>query len=353
MKTSFKFAIASDLHIALPQTIWHHPSRFHLVEYSIPAFEVVLEQIAKLDIDFLLLPGDLTQHGEPENHAWLVQRLSKLPYPVYVIPGNHDVPRPETMGEFAPMYQAFGYTDKSQLYYTKQILPKVWLIGLNSNNFNSYGDQVGEIDPEQINWLEATLENIPSDELILVTVHHNVVEHLPQQKTNPLGRRYMLSNADRLCELLHKFGVKLVFTGHLHVQDIAKSDRYDLYDITTGSLVSYPHPYRVLTYTDGSLQVESYVVKSIPECQDLQQFSREWMGDRAVPFVMRLLTDPPLCNDSIAALEMAKDLRYFWADIAGGDADFRFPQFALKSRNYFEAFSDRPPADNNTVLELR
>jgi len=66
----FKFAIASDLHIALPHTVWHHPSRFHLVEYSISAFEEVLSQLANLDLDFLLLPGDLTQHGEPENQSF-------------------------------------------------------------------------------------------------------------------------------------------------------------------------------------------------------------------------------------------------------------------------------------------
>jgi 3',5'-cyclic AMP phosphodiesterase CpdA len=92
MDINFRFAIVSDLHIALPHTIWDHPSRFHLVEVSIPAFESVLEHLTQLDLDFLLIPGDLTQHGEPENHAWLANRLSQLPFPVYVIPGNHDVP---------------------------------------------------------------------------------------------------------------------------------------------------------------------------------------------------------------------------------------------------------------------
>jgi 3',5'-cyclic AMP phosphodiesterase CpdA len=352
MDISFKFAIASDLHIALPHTIWNHPARFHLVEFSIPAFEVVLADIANLDLDFLLLPGDLTQHGEPENHAWLADRLSQLPYPVYVIPGNHDLPSPETMTKFTPFYKSCGYEDQSQLYYTKEILPKVRLIALNSNNFNQNGEQIGVVDQVQLDWLEAVLENIPPDQLILVTIHHNVVEHLPEQKTNPLGRRYMLSNADRLCELLQKYGVKFVFTGHLHVQDIAKSDRYDLYDITTGSLVSYPHPYRVLNYADGQLKIASHFIKSLPECQDLQHFSREWMGDRAVPFIMRLLTEPPLCTDPTLALEMTKDLRYFWADIAEGDAKFSFPEFSPPAKNYFESYTDCLPADNNTVLSV-
>jgi len=53
----------------------------------------------------------------------------------------------------------------------------------------------------------------------------------------------ILENAPELLQLLRDSGVQLVFTGHLHVQDIAYCQ--GVYDITTGSLVSYPHPYRV------------------------------------------------------------------------------------------------------------
>ena len=90
MTFAIRFAVVSDLHIGLPHTIQDYPTRFHLVEVSIPALEQVLSQISQLDLDFLLIPGDLTQHGEPENHAWLSQRLADLPFPTYVIPGNHD-----------------------------------------------------------------------------------------------------------------------------------------------------------------------------------------------------------------------------------------------------------------------
>lgn len=102
MSLEFRFAIASDLHIALPHTIWDHPTRFHLVEVSIPALELVLERLERLELDFLLLPGDLTQHGEPENHRWLAERLAKLPYPVYVIPEimmcQNSLPRSDRLG---------------------------------------------------------------------------------------------------------------------------------------------------------------------------------------------------------------------------------------------------------------
>jgi 3',5'-cyclic AMP phosphodiesterase CpdA len=356
----FKFAIASDLHIALPHTTWHHPARFHLVEYSISAFEEVLSQLADLDLDFLLLPGDLTQHGEPENHQWLAARLSQLPYPVYVIAGNHDVPTVESFNKFTPNYTKFGFgsglSQPNKLYYECEILPNVRLIGLNSNQFDAEDKQIGWIDEEQLAWLQSILKR-QDYELNLVMIHHNVLEHMHDQSRNALGRRYMLGNNERLCEVLHHGNVKLVFTGHLHVQDIAYSDRYDLYDITTGSLVSYPHPYRVLNYiSDASgdrLEIESFRVKSIPEQPDLLHFSREWMGDRSHPFVVNLLTHPPLNLPLEIAETFTPALRYFWAYIADGDAKFEFPNFPNQIRTYFEAFSDVPPKDNNVTLVLK
>jgi len=356
----FKFAIASDLHIALPHTIWHHATRFHLVEYSIPAFEEVISQLAKLDLDFLLLPGDLTQHGEPENHQWLSKRLAELPYPVYVIAGNHDVPKPETFDKFAPLYTQFGFksglNEPHKLYYECEVLPHVRLIGLNSNQFDANGEQIGWIDEQQLDWLQSILEN-QDYELNLVMIHHNVLEHMHDQSRNALGRRYMLENTERLCTILHQAKVKLVFTGHLHVQDIAYSDRYDFYDITTGSLVSYPHPYRILHYISDAagdrLEIESFRIKSIPEQADLLNFSREWMGDRSHPFVVRLLTHAPLNLPVAIAETLTPDLRYFWANIADGDTKFEFPNFPAEVKEYFEAFSDIPPKDNDVTIILK
>lgn len=346
MSLNFRFAIVSDLHIALPHTIWDHPSRFHLVEVSIPAFESVLEHLTQLDLDFVLLPGDLTQHGEPENHAWLQQRLAQLPFPAYVVPGNHDVPvliadkQSIAFADFPHYYRKFGYENPHKLYYTTQLLSGVRLIGLNSNNFNDQGQQIGRLDSEQLNWLEQVLA-ASKNELVLVMIHHNVVEHLPNQSCHPMANRYMLQNARELVQLLQRYGVNLVFTGHLHVQDVAHAG--GVYDITTGSLVSYPHPYRVLEYHSDNLgrqwlQILSHRVESVPDFPDLQQLSKQWMGDRSFPFLMKLLTLPPLNLPTQQAQELAPSLRDFWATIADGDGLLDFPQFPQKLRRYMQKY---------------
>ncbi|MBE9007558.1 metallophosphoesterase [Fortiea sp. LEGE XX443] len=366
MALNFRFAVVSDLHIALPHTIWDHPSRFHLVEVSIPAFESVIEHLTQLNLDFLLLPGDLTQHGEPENHLWLQKRLSQLPFPVYVVPGNHDVPvlmpDQQSIGfaDFPHYYRKFGYDNLEQIYYTHPVLPGVRLIGLNSNIFSEEGQQLGRLDSKQLSWLEDVLA-AATDELVLVMVHHNVVEHIPQQSRHPMGNRYMLDNAPQLLKLLRQYGVKLVFTGHLHVQDIAYSD--GVYDITTGSLVSYPHPYRVFEFRQDNygrewLQILSHRVESVPNFPNLQHLSKQWMGDRSLPFLMKFLTHPPLNLPVAQAQEIAPSLRDFWATIADGDALFDYPQFPQKVRRYIQAYgaianSGTPNLiDNNSTLLL-
>lgn len=363
MALNFRFAVASDLHIAVPNTIAEQAHRFHLVEVSIPAFEVVLENLSKLDIDFLLLPGDLTQDGEPENHTWLSKKLATLPYPVYVVPGNHDVPtkfaNDDSIGlaDFPSYYHHCGYDYQERLFYTKQILPGVRIICLNSNQFDSSGKQeyTGGLEAEQLEWLKQVLTTA-EEELVMVMVHHNVIEHLPDQSHNSLGRRYMLENRLALLDILKSAGVKLIFTGHLHVQDVAEYQ--GIYEITTGSLVTYPHPYRIIDFTTDSsgqqsLKIESHRVNSLPNFPTLSDISRNWLGDRSFRFMFKLLTNPPVNLSPEIAEKLAPSLRYFWADIAGGDAVFDFPEFPPHARQYFESFSATNSIDNNATLLLQ
>jgi 3',5'-cyclic AMP phosphodiesterase CpdA len=348
MKTerNFRFAIVSDLHIALPHTIWDHPSRFHLVEISIPALEKVFAHLTQLNLDFLLIPGDLTQHGEADNHQWLQNRLQSLPFPVYVIPGNHDVPslaatkQSIAWADFPEFYRPFGYENIHNLYYSCELQPGLHLIALNSNQFDEQGNQIGMLDSQQLIWLEETLETL-QDQYILVMIHHNVIEHLPGQLNHELGKRYMLANAPILRKILQKFAIKFIFTGHLHVQDVVENE--GIYEITTGSLVSYPHPYRLLNLQldqdkKGILTIESHLVHSLPGWDNLTHISKEWMADRSYPFMMRLLSGCPLYLPLEEAEKYAPQLRYFWANIAAGDTLLEFPDFPLKLQNYFQKF---------------
>ena len=374
MNLNFKFAVVSDLHIALPHTIWDTPNRFHLVEVSIPAFEQIIEQLIADQPDFLLLPGDLVQHGERENHEWLANRLSQLPFPTYVVPGNHDVVRLQgnkieasgkdriALDDFPEIYRNYGYKNAQGLDYQQEILPGVHLIGLNSNAFDESGEQIGTglISNAQFAWLDQQLAGL-CEKFVMVMVHHNVLEHLPGQSKNKLGQRYMICNAPQLVARLQAANVPVAFTGHLHVQDIAQADNF--YAITTGSLVSYPHPYRLMSLTTDDksqhlLSVRSKRIEAVPDWPTLQETSKDWMGDRSFPFIVKLLTDPPLSIPAEQAAQYAPHIRHFWASVAAGDAQFDYPRLPTNVQAYFRQYnavdaSGRPQLiDNNAELIL-
>lgn len=367
MVRSVRFAIVSDPHIALPQTIAYTPQRFHLVEVSIPAIEQILRSLETQPLDFLLLPGDLTQHGERENHEWLAQRLRQLPFPAYVVPGNHDIIHPERQGhtiglaEFPRIYQGLGY-EGDRLYYHQPLVPGLHLIGLNSIAFDAAGKQLysGFVDAEQLAWLTAKLEAL-RDDWVMVAIHHNVLEHLPGQSQHPMGRRYITQNRDDLIQRLRQGRVNLLFTGHLHVQDIAQLD--DLWEITTGSLVSYPHPYRILTLTTQAsghrqLRVESHRVRSVPGWPDLQTASRQWMSDRSQQFMTKFLASPPFNLSPAEAARYAPAFKEFWATVSAGDGQFDYGQVpqainqVLKTFGAVDAAGQYCPIDNTATLEF-
>jgi predicted phosphodiesterase len=374
---NFRFGIVSDLHIALPNTIADTPRRFHLVEVSVPALEKALAHFETMDLDFILIPGDLTQNGEVDNHRWLQKRLQSLSFPAYVIPGNHDIPYLASKngsiacGDFPSYYRNFGYQNTEKLYYSCEVFPGVQLIALNSNQFDRIGNQLGCLDEEQLKWLEETLALAEvENKLVLVTIHHNVIEHIPGQSHHELGKRYMLDNASALLKILRTYKVKLIFSGHLHVQDLVESD--GIYEITTGSLVSYPHPYRVVEFTSNDrhsttdkadrqeqeLKINSYRVENVPGWDNLAATSKQVMGDRSYPFMLKLLTSPPINLPIELAEKIAPQLRYFWADIAAGDTFFDFPNLPLPAKNYLQKFGaiaadgTHAAIDNDTVLKL-
>ena len=367
MVRPFRFAVVSDPHITLPHTLRDIPNRFHLVEVSIPVLECILRTLETQNLDFLLLPGDLTQHGERENHHWLVNRLKALPFPSYVVPGNHDMISRDgcdrTLGlqEFPQIYQAFGYSQNIP-YYCQEVLPGIHLIGLNSIAFDDAGQQIpfGYMEDEQLAWLSAQLQALRG-QWVMVMIHHNVLEHLPGQAKHPMGQRYILRNRRNLIRKLKTAGVNLLFTGHLHVQDIAQTEA--LWEITTGSLVSYPHPYRLITVTPQAtgqmqVQIETSRVLEIAGWPDLQASSLQWMRDRAIPFMVKLLSHPPFDLSLDKAEELAPGLKDFWASIAAGDADFDYPQLPSAVNQRIRAFGavdgqgNYNPTDNNATLLL-
>ncbi|HMI71573.1 MAG TPA: metallophosphoesterase [Solirubrobacteraceae bacterium] len=72
--TTIRIAAAGDIHC-------HDGNRDHVVE----AFAAL-----EGSVDLVLLAGDLTTHGEPEQAAVLAEACQRLTVPVFAVLGNHD-----------------------------------------------------------------------------------------------------------------------------------------------------------------------------------------------------------------------------------------------------------------------
>ena len=116
---------------------------------------------------------------------------------------------------------------------------------------------------------------------VIVMMHHGVVEHfVGQEKYFP---RYLVGDWRKASDMLASYGVSAVFTGHFHAQDITlrrTTGGRTLYDIETGSLVTFPDPIRLVTIdaADQKMRIQSSFIDDIPSFAGRGASFREYSG---------------------------------------------------------------------------
>ncbi|MEL0082859.1 MAG: DNA repair exonuclease [Gammaproteobacteria bacterium] len=90
MKPTLKLAHCSDIH--LDYEYYGGDRNLHLHDYYRDLFGKLLEGVRAAKPDALLLAGDLFDHNRAAEPTvnWAMEMLGKLPFPVVMIPGNHD-----------------------------------------------------------------------------------------------------------------------------------------------------------------------------------------------------------------------------------------------------------------------
>lgn len=267
----------------------------------------------------VLVTGDLTKDGELESHKRFIVHLDKLRkagIKVLVIPGNHDINSPYgryydgaattpapgvTPGEFARLYSAYGYgaasqRDTASLSYACEPLPGYVVIGIDSNRYadnllKSRGDSVdsrptaGRIKASTLEWVcDRAREATAAGKHVIAMMHHHVVEHFDKEAS--FLSPYMVSHPESDRQQLLKAGIHTIFTGHLHVSDIARdynSDRTDsITEVATGSLCTYPLHYRLVKLHGGKASITTRSIKTVPGCPGLQAQAKAQV-EQAVP----------------------------------------------------------------------
>ena len=276
-------------------------------------------------ISFVIVSGDLTKDGELSSHqefAGYMARLEQSGIEVFVIPGNHDINNPHahsydgdltipvdtvTPDEFAEIYADFGFNqalerDPDSLSYLAEPVEGIYLLALDSCNYeeniaNGTPETGGGFSQATLSWIAQMLEMASSqDKKVIATMHHGLLEHYSGQSTDQIGKDYVVADHETVSQALADDGLRMVFTGHYHAQDIVSGADGRLLDVETGSLVTYPSPYRTVTIKpDSSTMILSRYITDIDYDTGDQSFSayaRDYLHDGLVTIADTLLTAP-------------------------------------------------------------
>lgn len=371
-----RIAVFSDPHYMHPSLLISNGVAFQnylvydhkLLRESGAILDSTIESITSARPDIVLVPGDLTKDGELVGHqavALALQRLRDAGSKVFVCPGNHDVANPQALAfegsnvipvpsispaQFASIYSNCGYgdaiaRDPGSLSYVAEPVAGLWVLAMDACrydlNTNGASYTGGYFDAARWNWITNQLAFGRAQGMFVIgMVHHGVTEHFPGQKK--LFPEYVLDEFETTGATFARFGMKVVFTGHYHAQDIARSDHPvgTLFDIETGSLVTYPNPFRVMDISANSvLDIKSFQIDRINYDlggADFPSYSYNFLTNGFTSVAANLLIQPPYNLPQFAAQLLAPALAEAFTSHCLGDESSR--PISPQTREIIEVF---------------
>ena len=263
----------------------------------------LLGDLVKVNPDILLVAGDITNNGERQSHHDFIQKLLPLQSrgtSVFVIPGNHDVNIPNAKAytdkkatsvaniskeEFTELYHSFGYgdalkKDSASLSYLAEITENTWLLCFDSNRYDEPSSSSitgGRIRPQTMKWALTLLQKAKEKGIrVIGMMHHGLVEHMPYQ--SGFFPDYLVEEWEKNADILADAGLKVIFTGHFHSNDISLRTSpagNTIYDVETASLAQYPFAWRIMTMDDSGLSIDTRFVNTIPGNAAFEEESRQ------------------------------------------------------------------------------
>lgn len=406
-----EFAVVSDLHLydrslgmdgpAFDEYLSDDPK---MLLYSRDIFDEVIESLRNQDPrpDFLLISGDLTKDGELLNHQLVVaclERLEAAGIEVFVIPGNHDINNPEAFSysengretvasigkeDFPELYADFGYAeaisrDPASLSYIAEPVPDCWLFALDSCRYEENIDVPaagGRLRAETLEWVRAHLDEARrQNKTVIAMMHHGMVEHFIGQ--GEIFPDFVVEDWDTVGHFLAAGGMKVIFTGHFHAQDVTRKtweDNSFIVDVETGSLATYPCYYRLVTLDRGgeALALRSSKVEHIASDEpltgyaDFSEYARDFFVVGMTGLARNELIEGFGMDDQTAdelyPLITAATIAHFMGDeipdidtfIATLDMiESEDPLLSTLGRLLYTLWHDLAPADNELTVSLR
>jgi 3',5'-cyclic AMP phosphodiesterase CpdA len=190
--------------------------------------ERLRELIPTLDPEILVVTGDVTHRGRPEQLEQARELLESLGLPLLAIPGNHDIPYvfPTRFTRTREAWErVFGTAEP--VYFSDRLA----IVGLNS--VRPWRQQGGALGSAQLGRIAPTLEGAQATALRTVAVHH----HLAAPPWRAAHKR-PVRKRDLVLQKFASAGVELVLSGHVHQSAVAERREFEVVeDDQRGSIV--------------------------------------------------------------------------------------------------------------------
>lgn len=285
----FGFAVASDTHYVHPVkqagttladegwvTTFNSESESLTNQSGFIIDEFLKECAENPKCQFVLITGDLATHGRDyvSEHEAVAAKFRKFEKEtgkqVYVINGNHDNAKdmPVDHKIFTEIYHEFGYdealsTDEGTCSYSANLNDEYTLVALDT--CDERYRVVPNNDITRMDWAVKQIKAAKKQgKKVIMIMHHNLLEHNPFQKLNE--KNYVVNTPYSFAGLLADLGVKLVFSGHTHCNNVKSYTSFlgnTIYDFSMSSLGNFPAEYKYFNVTDSKISYETKKINHI------------------------------------------------------------------------------------------
>ena len=201
------------------------------------------------EIKIAIVTGDLTQRARKSEFIAATKFIKSLNHPLFVVPGNHDVPLYNLWLRFLTPYKKFlKYLGPySQNYYEDDDIAVfgLWTV-------NNFAATTGRLRKRDLLQIEEKFQNVPDGKLKIIACHHPLlsIQH-PRIK----------NDIKRITDLHPHF----ILWGHEHQSGIIHMIQDQVFPIimasgtTTSSRVrNEANSFNYIHYIDGELLLEIY-----------------------------------------------------------------------------------------------
>lgn len=240
----------------------------HVGSRPVELAQAAIADINAIDPEFVVIPGDFTEDGEPEQFALAKEIFDGLNCPYYAVLGNHDaVQRSTRLGTGTKFYEeTFGFPAQDFIIYCGELQVALvdstdptaapfpdWDVGRGSVGGIAAGVESGALEPGQA---EELAERLDPARRTLVVQHH---ELHPFSGFPPV--KFALREEDAAAELdaLADHNLVGIVAGHTHrsaVMPVApRIGGRATTQLEIPALKDWPHVYSVVGVTDDAVQV--------------------------------------------------------------------------------------------------